>query len=147
VASSRNPSANLEELLESLAFLLEELPILAGLCFSGLEEIMADLTTGRSPQSLKLGERLESPLALSDSFSAAREEGRALLEEFLKLPVAQSLPEELETWKAELDSWREWQEQVSALLKKLQLLSDQGQLTALGRMPLEDLWEEIQSLA
>ncbi len=149
----QTPVLNLETCAETTAFLLEELNILAGICFTGLQNVMKDLSSGRSPQSLDLESRLLEIQGHLDAFTQAWQETDTALDQMEKIAqgMAVTSPEgllgEMPGWEQEHLVWQEWHHQVIALMKKLHLIAPQSQLSALGRLPLDDLWEEIQGLA
>lgn len=142
-----SPNLDLEESLEATAFSMEELSILAGLWFADLEKIMNDLGPGRSPQAIGLGDRLEALQELSDAFESARLDAENALQGLKKFSSHQEVLQAMTGWEQEHQFWQGWQDQMVALQKKLNLISDQSQLTSLGRLPLEDLWEEIRSIS
>lgn len=126
---------------------MEELSILAGLWFADLEKIMNDLGPGRSPQAIGLRDRLETLKEVSDAFESARLDTQSALQVLQKFSSHPEIAQAIAGWQQEQNFWQDWQDQISALQKKLQLVADQSQLTSLGRMPLEDLWEEIRSIS
>lgn len=129
---------------EELFFLLEELGISAGLFYRSLLPTMKDLQSGRS---LKAG-ALEEKLALSEAYLAVLQE---TLPEFERaLGNSKKDPEwaaQLGPLEAEWGFYRKFQSVAEGLMQKLNLIAQAGSLSPLGKIPVQDLWEEIEQLA
>lgn len=147
----------LEELGEEITFLLNELTISSDLLVNSLELIMSGLKSGLSLQSLELEEKLMEPQQYSDVVAEVLKEYEKSLGDFIKVAdgIQSHQPEndfpsgllgEIPSLKTELNFWGTFLKQVDALLNRLNLILEDGQLTPLGRGPIEDAWEEIVGL-
>ena len=125
---------------EELSLLLPELSITAELFVSAMEPLIQGIQGGRSPQTLGLEEALEEPGEYLQSLQEIHDEARA----FLKKIPASDLNQHLEI---ELNFWENFLQTAHPLLKKLKLLAEQSQITGLGKMPIEDAWQEIRQMA
>jgi hypothetical protein len=153
MAESKNP----QTLGEQIVLLFQELRITSELIRDSLEAPIIALKSGRSPLTL----RLEAPLAETQEYRITLEElltelaGR--LQAFRLVTTAApnsptaGKPSELSAMvpklEAELLSWEKYRTQLHGLLKHLQLIQGESQLSTLGRRPIEEAWEKLTSPA
>ena len=125
---------------EELGFLLEEFHYSSGWLVENLKPLMDGLIGGRSPRALNLEISLEGPEGLLNSLKEIHQE---------VIKKAKSLgPGELsKNIQGEIHLWEEFLQIASGLMQKLKLMATQSQITTLGKMPLEDAWQEIKRLA
>jgi len=138
-------------LTEEITLLLEELGITSGLLYESLISPMTALRSGRSPQSISLEEKLAEPqqyfLILQEVLP---EFGAALTQLRQKTKGHQGesgMLGEIPNLEKEVSFYRQFQETAGTLLQKLLLIAEEGRLSNLGRMPIEDAWEEIEQMA
>ena len=141
----------LAQLSEELSLLLEELGITSGLLFESLVEPITALRSGRSPHSIELEEKL----APSQQYLLVLQEilpefDRAIAQLDQKsdgLEGATNLSKEITQLKKEASFYRQFQGTAEGLLKKLSLIAEEGRLSNLGKLPIEDAWEEMEQMA
>jgi len=146
----------LEEVVEQIDLLLKELSITGGLLYQQLEGPMKSLTSGRSPQALDLASLIIEPRDNHGALGEILLELELQLKEFSRLvqsldpsssPTPNDLLGELKQLQKEMEFWRQFQDTFKILLNRLKLISQEENLSSLGKMPLEDAWQEIQNMA
>jgi len=153
-----SPAISLEELAERTIFLLQEMSITSGVLYDSLLPLMEGIRSGRSPQSLEFEQLLISPReylgALQEIFSEFEQSLARFNQVNQEIRGSEKQPKEpggllgkIPQLKSEQIFYREFQEMTSGLIKKLILIQNEDRLSALGKMPLEDAWEEVEAMA
>lgn len=141
----------LAELTEELSLLLEEMGITSGLLFESLVDPMTALRSGRSPQAIELEEKLVQPqqyfLVLQEVLPEFDGAIAQLRQKTKGLEGGSELLGEISNLEKEAAFYRQFQETAETLLKKLSLIAEEGRLSNLGKLPIEDAWEEMEQMA
>jgi len=145
-----NPRPTLDQVAEQIAMLNSELTTIGRLLFEGLERPMQSLKSGRSPRALGLSHSVAESSELHRTLGEVLAELKSCSIDFrryaeeLQDSVLKQQSQGLET---EFGFWQGFSERCQILLKKLTLIEDLEKLSALGRAPIQDAWEEVVALA
>jgi len=145
----------LEQAAEKIALLLDELSITAVLFCDSLQPLRTEIKSGRSPQALQWEERLKEPVVLFSAFQEIHRDfakGLGELEGLLQaVGIGEKsdspLFEEYTATQKESAMWKQFEVTAQSLLKRLQLVGQAPQLSSLGKMPLEEDWQDLETLA
>ena len=144
------PRLSLDQVAADLAMLSHELTQNGQLLFVSLEKPMNSLKAGRSPRALDLFTTVEKSAALRTSLAEILDEFQSRSLEFKSYQSEWKDPDfatQIQALEAEFRFWKAFHDRCQILLKKLQLISELENLSALGRAPIQDAWEEVRSLA
>jgi hypothetical protein len=145
-----SPRPTLEQVAEQIAMLNAELTTVGRLLYEGLERPMQSLKSGRSPRALGLSQSVAASSELYRTLAEVLAELKSCAIDFrryaeeLRDPILQQQSQGLD---AEFGFWQSFSERCQILLKKLTLIEDLEKLSALGRAPIQDAWEEVVALA
>ncbi len=130
----------LDELILQIDMLLKELSFVRQSLQEGIQQILPGLQSGRSPQGLKISERVEEFEELKNIFGEILEELIPLSQELQK-----QLEEDGEVQQLQRDLARDQNffQNLTPLLEKLAFISYQEKVTPLTVTPIVDLWEEV----
>jgi hypothetical protein len=140
----------LDILVEQLTMLLRELTLTGGLLFDALQRPVEALQIGRAPKVLDLEERVREARELSQVLREILTESQGpllqLTEDF-KNQQLNKLAEEIPALQQEFSFWGSFADRAEALLKKVDLIRQADQITALGKAPIEESWNEVKTMA
>jgi hypothetical protein len=144
-------NSSLDKDAEEVLLLLEELGLTSDFFYQSLLPTMTALRSGRSPQAIGLEEKLAAPQDYLTILQQILTELEKSLSQWMKtLSTQEEKPERAKInsyLKEEAAFYRQFQETSEVLMQKLKLISQEGRLSPLGRLPINDAWEEIEKMS
>ncbi len=148
------PTLPLDALASQISFLVNELAMTGRWLLPSLEKPLEALKSGRSPRALDLGSHLAEPQEylrieeeilweLQALLPQLRDYLTSLGREHPDSPDVRNLAQQVPVLEKEVQFWQSYVDRAKALLKKLQLISEEEKLSPLARAPLQDAWEEV----
>jgi hypothetical protein len=145
---------SLEAALDQLRLLLKEIAFTGDLLYQGLVAPLLALQAGRAPRTLELEAKLAEYRSLLGALQEIETEAMPLLSQ-LQQGRAQwkseakidgkNFGELLEATQEEFAHWKQYSQRVGVLLKRLTLIAHEEKITALGKAPILDAWEEVKN--
>lgn len=144
------PRPSLDQIAVDLAMTSHALTQTGRLLYESLEKPMNSLKAGRSPRALALSETVEKALVLRGSLAEILNDFQLRSLEFKSHESEWKDPNfavQMQAVEREFQFWKSFHDRSQILLKKLQLIADLENLSALGRAPIQDAWDEMRILA
>ncbi|MCE9625635.1 MAG: hypothetical protein K8R69_09335 [Deltaproteobacteria bacterium] len=144
------PRPSLDQVAVDLALTSHALTQTGRLLFESLEKPMNSLKAGRSPRALALSETVEKAGALRGTLAEILNDFQSRGLEFKSYESEWKDPNfavQMQALEGELRFWTAFHDRSQILLKKLQLIAELENLSALGRAPIQDAWDEMRALA
>ena len=132
----------------SLELLIQEIPLLASWIYQALATPMEYLQAGRSLGGEAVQESLQEVGEYLITFPTMLAELEAGIQKLTQHPSPKDpLPNIIQALQRELAVWKEFQGHVEQLVRRLELMAKETGAGQMGKLPLQDSWEEIRRIA